>query len=386
MEVPYLCHEVHTSEIRAFLECRLQWQFQYRMRWEPVKRSEPLEFGTAFHVALAELYDPERWTTVKKDLFMRAWHALQDETERQVGAYLRRAGKSMLDPEEDVEIRDRLVLGNHMLRNLVRTLKDDFIPVEVEREYWVDLGMRCTCDRCAQKFRSVYGDRPWEDGLPVIFVCRIDAVFRDRESRFWIVDHKTAAQLYKPEDQDILDLDPQMGNYVWIIVILGYPATGAIYNQFRKEYPRPPKELVNSADGRRYSINHMQLTDYHTALRTFRKDMWAYRRGLYDDYLEWLKAEGKDFFRQFTIVKTPAQLASIERNLKLTVREMLPQTFDVTYNTPGRMTCRMCSFREPCLSLQGGHDFMAELEASYTQNPPYYEVRRQSQTQTKETA
>jgi PD-(D/E)XK nuclease superfamily protein len=383
-----LVHEIHASEVKAFLQCRQHWDWKYRDRWEPNKTPKPLEFGRAWHAALAELYSPARWgTRTKLQLYKDALGVFIAECELQQDEYLHRTGRSVLEPEAQEDYADRRLLGRSMLENLVRSLDvDKYKPIAVEQEYFVPLrGLYCNCRRCLQKWNEANvafahnsGLNPgaWTSGLPVVFGCRIDAIFEDKHNSLWVVDHKSAAQLLSEVEADYLQIDLQLALYLWAISQqLDVAACGAIYNQFRKAYPKPPKLLQHSPEGRLYSVNRMQLTDHHTALRTFKQDKWAYTRGLYDEYLEWLKLEGKDYFKQFKIFKTAEQLEVAKDNLYLVVAEMLANNLEILPN-PSKMVCNRCDFFGPCLSNQSGHNYMEELTVSYTQTEPWYERDR----------
>jgi hypothetical protein len=310
-----------------------------------------------------------------------------DEQQR---AYLRRVDKYVLDPDEDVEYYERLALGKNMLYNLVRTLdKDKYRPIEFEQEYSApivtDTGdqLYCTCERCWYKAKDwilvqTGNRRPSEEGwtgLPVVFCCRIDAVFEDRKGSLYIVDHKSAAQLMSLDDIDELQRDLQLGSYSWVVNYGGRRVTGAIYNQFRKAYPKPPKRLT--AGTRMFSTSRMQLTDYYTARRYFKTDKWAWQRGLYDEYLAWLKNAGKkDFFRQFIIPKSDEQLEQAGQLLRSYAAELIADP--MPYPNPSvPFVCKRCKFSEPCLTMYEGLDPADEFAASFVQEDLlWYEQER----------
>jgi hypothetical protein len=385
-------HEIHASEIRAFLECRRQWDLQYTQRWQPIKTPKPLAFGRAWHIALEELYRPEYWHQSKSELYHRALLAFEHEIDRQKVAYLERIEAYALDPEDAADYEERWRLGKNMLANLVRSLdKDKYRPIAVEEEFEAPIrDMTCNCNRCLSKIEPAehgsqhgsgidYGT-PYEGSLPIYLRCRFDAIFEDRTGSHWIVDHKSAAQLLDREAIDQLHRDPQMGPYVWIAYQNGLGVCGIIYNQFRKDYPKPPKALKVPQQGRRYSTSQLQLTDYYTAKRVFKTDAYAYRRGAYDGYLEWLKTVGKkDFFREFKISKTEEQIREIGLLLSVYAAEMLNDT-QIYPNPSVPHVCKRCSFGPPCLSMYGGHhntEIREELEASYIQEPLlWYERER----------
>jgi hypothetical protein len=274
-----------------------------------------------------------------------------------------------------------------MLVKLCRSLdREKYKPIAVEQEYEYPIRdsngwqLKCHCQSCFDKLTSyseehseTYPD--WINGLPVTFNCRIDAVFEDQEGFVFAVDHKSTAALLK-KDSIIPELEDQLPQYLWCLRENGFPVAGSILNQFRKAFPKPPKRLERPQQGRLYSVNKLQLTDYHTARQIFRNhDSRAFKHGLYNEYLDWLKENGPEFDRQFPIFKTPEYLDTIGRNISIQASELINQG-PAIYPNPSKTNCERCPFQQPCLTAQGGGDPTDELEASFIKTEPYYIQRR----------
>jgi len=384
-----LVHEIHSSELRGYRRCRQLWDWRYRDNWEPIKKPAPLEDGTVWHKALEVLYNPETWALPLAELHALAHEALFAEANKQKDEYLHRAGKYTLEEEEALEYAERINTLRSMLVKLCRSLdREKFKPLAIEQEFSCpirderELQLHCTCQACfgrVEKYTEAHGETPpdWIAGLPVIFSCRIDALLEDREGFIWATDHKSASQLYKA-DSVVPELEDQLPSYLWCLKQNGYPATGILLNQFRKAYPKPPKRLERMQGGRLYSVNKTQLTDYHVARQVFaRHDARAYKQGLYNEYLAYLKDYGPQFSRQFQLTKTPEQLAIVERNIRLQAFELIDKGPSI-YPDPNRMNCDNCAFQSPCLAKQADHDFRGELEAGFVKSEPYY-IRRRKQ-------
>lgn len=382
-----LVHEIHSSELRGYRRCRQLGHWRYRENWEPIKKPAPLEDGTTWHKALEVLYNPETWALPISELHKLASTALIAEAELQRKDYLERAGKYQLEEEEALDYGERLSILRSMLVKLCRSLdREKYKPIAVEQEYECPIrnsnGVQlwCRCQSCfdkvmnyAEKHGETYPD--WINGLPVTFNCRIDAVFEDLEGFVFAVDHKSTSTLLR-EDSVIPELEDQLPLYLWCLRENGFPATGAILNQFRKAYPKPPKRLERPQQGRLYSVNRLQLTDYHTARQVFRNhDPRAFNHGLYNEYLDWLKEHGPEFSREFPIFKTPVHLDVIGRNLSTQASELIDQG-PAIYPNPDKTNCERCSFQQPCLTVQGGGDPQGDLEASFVKSEPYYIQRR----------
>jgi len=382
-----LTHEIHSSQLRGYRTCRRMWDWRYRDNWEPIKRPAPLEDGTVWHKALEALYNPETWNVPLKDLHRFAQEALIAEADHQRADYLLRSAKYQLDEEEALDYGERLSILRSMLVKLCRSLdRSAYKPLFVEREFECpivdDQGnqLHCACNDCIRRYRE-YNKFPDSydilgqfTGVPVTFNCRIDAVFEDREGFVFVTDHKSTANLYR-EDSVLPELEDQLPSYLWCVRQNGFPATGLILNQFRKQYPKPPRRLQTPGQGRWYSVNKNQLTDYHTARQVFDKfDNRAYRHGLYNDYLEWLKTQGPEYSRQFVILKTNEQLEEAGRSILLQAREVIGSP--AIYKNPSQPNCQSCSFQLPCLTASSGLDPVGDLEAGFVKTEPYYIQRR----------
>lgn len=389
-----LVHEIHSSQLRGYRRCRRMWDWRYRENWEPIKKPAPLEDGTVWHKALEVLYNPETWNLEVGELHRLAQAALLHEADTQRNEYLKRVGKYQLDEEEALDYGDRLSILRSMLVKLCRSLdREKYKPVFVEQEFSCAITdkygrqLYCSCRDCTRTLeandpgvRHEYAKQSQAagskaPGLPVVFSCRIDAGFEDREGFIFAVDHKSAAALYKP-DSVIPELEDQLPSYLWCLQQNAYPVVGAILNQFRKAYPKPPKRLERMQQGRLYSVNKMQLTDYHTARQVFKNhDSRAFQHGLYNDYLSWLQAFGPEYDRQFTIFKTADHLEQVGRDIALQVQEVINQGPSV-YPNPSQMNCQSCSFQLPCLIASGGGDVTDSLQENFIKSEPYYIQRR----------
>ena len=372
-----LVHEIHSSSLRSYRQCRQLWQWRHVDNWEPIKKPAPLEDGTVWHKALEVLYNPDTWTKPLAELYQAANAALIEEAGKQCNDYLHRAGKYQLDEDELLDYKERVDLLRSMLTRLCRTLdRETYKPILVEQEFSCPIRdesgeqLSCGCSQCLHVHPSgTYM------GRPVTFNCRVDVVLEDKEGYIWAVDHKSTAQLLR-EDSVTPELEDQLPQYLWCLRQNGYSVTGIILNQFRKAVPKPPKRLEHMQQGRQFSVNKAQLTDIHTARTTFqRRDPKAYKLGLYNEYLAWLAENGPQYTRQFVVIKTPDQLDEVGANLLKQTREVINEG-PAIYPNSNRMNCENCSFQLPCFAQQSRLDYRAELEAGFVQSEPYYIVRR----------
>lgn len=224
--MPFL--EIRTSERRGFKRCPQRWEWAYKMGLKPLRDSNPLWFGQAVHLGLAEWYKPgkERGVHPAKT-FIEAIHdnrivTFEEDNEEQQAEYVA-----------------SLELGVDMMNRYVDTFGQDsdweFIQPEMTFQVWFK--------------HPKTGQKKW-----LRYVGTIDGVARYvgetkdgmKHGDIWLWEHKTAAGIQTHH----LPLDDQAGSY-WALagIILrkrgilkeGEEIAGILYNFMRKATndPRP---------------------------------------------------------------------------------------------------------------------------------------------------
>lgn len=381
-----LVHEVHTSERKAFRGCRRRWDWFSRQRYYPKVTEKPLGFGIAYHEGLQAFYDPANQFVPADVRIELAIAAFRLKTNAQRNEILESGLK--LDEEVNEDFDARIILGTGMLRYLAKSIApqeaEKWTPVQVEVEFMVPIPhpetgvhMRCKCDICWEKWckhhqldktdLSLYKE-DWK-GLPVVYAGRIDCLMEDEYGDLWIVDWKTAAQL--SPSLAFLELDDQVGSYPWALWSIGMKVRGFIYAQQKKGFPQPPKENKNRRLGRLFSVAVGQDTDYETYKDTVSKlDPEAYKQGLYDQFLTYLKNENIKFFHREPVMKTDAEFAQLGMYLGEEVLDMLREDLYI-YPSPGR-GCERCAFWVPCVEQTRGGDHLYAINTLFEKKTPYY--------------
>lgn len=261
--------------------------------------------------------------------------------------------------EIEEEFKERVDLGLGMLTHYAKWAPkvDDFTPVKVEIEFEVpimvtvaeghQIQMHCEC-------------HDW----PVFYQGRIDGIVKDRLGFYWILEHKTTAQLASTE---FLALDDQCGSYVWALRQLDIPVKGVIYNEALKDYPEPPKPLVQPRQGRNYSVNKQQRTTYEIYLQEIERAGEDISR--YEDFLEYLRDNGNPFFRRTQVHRSEPEIRNLGKRIYDEARDMLDPGLRI-YINPGRFTCQFCSYRQPCVSKQEDSDYEFILRELYERGEP----------------
>lgn len=321
---------IRTSDRGYFKTCRQLWDFTSKIRqnYEPLARKEYFEFGTAIHKGMEEYYDPAGWCVSIKNAENRAREAFLDyiaEVEHvvKVGAL-----------EFEIEFKEMRQLGLDMLDNyfLWAPRNDNFTPLYVEVEFRVEI-----------------------PGMPGVFYeGRVDLIIED-EWGYYIVDHKTAGQFGGSEWMWIGD---QVTSYAWALKNqLGLDIRGVIYNEIRKKAPHPPKVLKNGS----LSVNKQQDTSYEIFLKTLQDG--GYNVGAYQEFLDYLKMNPKEFIRRTRVNLAPESFPIIERRIQLEAKEMLGDP--AIYPTPSPWNCRGCRFLQPCIALNEGANYQVILDENY---------------------
>jgi hypothetical protein len=364
-------HQIHTSEIRAFLACRRRWNWAYRDGYVPESQPKPLEFGIAFHKAMEAVYDPDLWSiTTPEEKLSLAITVFATICEQQRERYLATTNQSTLLEADGDDYAERVDLGIGMLTYYCLEVhpKYDkwFRPVMVEVPFQVPLvnpktGIPLIC-------RAGNGECGQFHVSPsvVTFDGRIDAIIEDlAEGGYFVLDHKSAKTIRR--DDRILQLDTQVGGYSWAAKNkLNLNVRGFLYIEYRKDYPRAPDMLKRSYRGRAFSTNKDQATNYdHFSETVYKHDRAAYEQGLYDEYLRLLNSsDAPQFHKRFPIIKNRKQLANMGNVIYEIAYDMVTPGVS-TYPTVGNFSCQGCAYYTPCHAMFMGEDYTHSLSTSF---------------------
>jgi hypothetical protein len=385
----------------------------------PKLTAKPLEFGIAYHRAMQVLYDPvnrpDREDTEAAYALARV--AFKQTCEEQRKTFIS-SFPERYTSEVDTDYAERVELGLGMLefwrREVMPRYDHNFVPIKVEIPFEVAIGdLWCKCDICWMRWRGsdhgvqhhdkwqveltqAYVDdgydaevaRPYATsddyyrklawgGLPVTYGGRIDMLAQDTNGDYWIVDWKTTSRMTNAEP-DVADefmlLDDQITSYCWAMSVIGIPVKGFIYVEIKKGFPQEPEPNKVQRLGRWFSVNKQQVTTYEIYRRTVEEnDPAAYGSGLYDEFLDWLKANAtlESFVHRHQITRTPTELKNAGINIMHEAREIIDLTMPL-YPSPGRYGCNFCAFREPCVAKNRGEDFEYTLESLFEKRNRHY--------------
>jgi hypothetical protein len=358
---------IRTSDRGQFRKCRELWNFtsKIRLNWEWVPGIDPLDFGIAVHKGMEVYYDPERWNDerliVEAEAHLAFMAVMNDWKRRLIKSDNWEARKATWNEHKE--------LGTGMLNHYFmwaprHDLKDDWEPIKTEIEFEVPIPVPDTIDHLRWEFSAIDGNlyqRVMPEGsdeyvmIPVVYQGRIDLIIRNkRTGKYWIVDHKTAAQFGQTEH---LELDPQCGSYCWAIQkILGINVDGVIYQELRKKVPKEPTVLQsgelsqNKAQGTTAELYEKAILD------------GGYNPEPYAAFVQTLRESQQEYFRRLTVHRSQRELEILEHNICLEAIDMLNDPS--IYPNPSRWNCNGCAMRTPCLLKQEGSDWQWHLEHS----------------------
>lgn len=344
---------VRTSERGNFKKCRRLWDYtsQNRMNLERVKMNKNLAFGIDIHKGLEAYYSPKSWhvpTEVKTNKAI-----IRFATSIQVRQTKEDKARGGLDDERKQEYAELRELGIGMLSRYGEWAekRDTFTPIAVEMKYQILI-------------IDEEGVPLVINGHPVVYQIRVDLLLRDEYGFLWVLDHKTTAYL---DDLSFLDVDTQLSTYPWVVEsVLGEQVKGTIYNELVKSVPEKPKVLKKG----NLSVDKKQNTTYELFMESIREKNLD--TAPYEDMLEYLRENPRDYFRRTPSGRTPEELTYQGTLVLEEIRDMfLGREGDgpSIYPNPSKINCRNCDFKPPCTieNERGDVEFILNDPSIYQQ-------------------
>lgn len=354
---------IRTSDSMQFLGCRRRWNWSSHLRenFGPIQAGDPLWLGAGFHYALEDYHGAQKYGDVATAL--RAFAI----------AYKEKYPKAVPD-----DWRELLRLGIAMAeyypiwlteRDPLKTFVFEGIP-QLEANIKIPIPFEIL-EPYASKDQMIRIRAAWDE---IWYSMQFDRVIIDENDYVWIVEYKTAKRMETNHFQN----DAQITRYVWgAKVVYGKPVAGVIYQQHRKDLPKPPRELVNGT----FSVAQNQLTTHR-----------LYRKALIDKYgevklapkanIQYLnsltKSESADsdaFIRRDRVYRNNKSDTSIACQILMQVVDMLDPELKI-YPNPTRMCANYCPFMSPCVSYDDGSDWEHELALGFVKRPEEYDLWR----------
>ena len=183
----------------------------------------------------------------------------------------------------------------------------------------------------------------------VVFRGHIDKMPRDKQSRYWVMDHKSHKKI--PEAEKRFN-DLQLVFYFWAAPLAGYPKpSGVLWDYLRTKIPTKPEILKSGELSQRKDID----TDYETYYQEIVKH--GLDPAKYHDLLSRLKSEGqiKFFQRVFLPGPSKALVKEIVNDAKITAQEIKHLAGKSKTRTMDN-NCPQCEFYKLCTAELRGLD------------------------------
>jgi len=244
---------------------------------------------------------------------------------------------------------------------LTKLYKDD--------DFLAEWQLRCSSPKCEQRHVP---------NAPVVFAGRIDLLLKDHRGHLWILDWKTAARL-ATDREEFLITDNAITAYCWALFMCSIEVVGFLYHEQKKGFPQPPKQNANKRKGCWYSVSKSQDTDLETYEAFIAEnDPAGYKDGSYDDFLDYLRAEGIKFYERYQIHRSPTELLNAGYYIAQEAADMCDPGLRI-YPQPGRFSCTSCAFREPCIGQTRGEDYIYTLSTLFEKREHYW-IREEPST------
>lgn len=340
-------HSIHISDVRTFRTCRRRWHWSSRLRenLESIVPYPPFFTGKAIHAALEFYYRD-------KDNFDATLQKYFEREERNL------AKLGELWPGEVEKVREQISLIEGLMEHYILWQEQD------ETKY---------ADRNLE-----FIDMEVDFSVPLMpdvnYDGRLDGLVRHKETgEYWIWEAKTTRTV---EDlTTTLPNDEQSSMYLWAArQMYDFPIRGVLYNIMRKKTPMVPRTLQGGMLSKAKSIDTSTFY-YRYCVREIFPD-WSDETidEMYGDILEELREKDSKFFLRFPLYRTEDEIDMVVDYIRATAKEMLDPDIAL-YPSPGWMTCKMCTFRSPCLTMNSSGNYQALLNAEYQVRESHVSMR-----------
>ncbi len=364
--------EMRTSERGALLGCAQKWYWAHIEELRPNRASNPLWFGSAVHVALADWYLPG---------LKRGPHPAETFNNFIDGE------RTMLvtNEDEEQEYFDARELGNGMLEHYVDTYgKDDSWDV-IATEH----AGKIVLPRPEMK---IFGRTRPRLARWLTYHFTWDGIFRDlNDGQLYLMEHKTAAAI----DTNHLPLDNQAGSY-WAIASRSLAKQGLIgenedivgirYNFLRKALKdtRPQDEdgLYHNKPIKAHFIAALTGVDKWTEAELNKMKLDELESIAIANRLEVLgdisKSQPPAYFHREDVYRTRAErVTQIERIQNEALFSEAYRNGSLPITKRPSKDCSWCPFRRMCeLDEQGDQEAVEAFKEAMFHTESPYEVYR----------
>lgn len=336
------------SDRKEWKKCRRKHFFGSKLKLglEPISEIDNkfLVFGSAIHAGIEAYYNNIKDNSDEYEILI-----LKDEI-----------NQSNLDSSTKKEL---IELGESMLWSYFDYADeyDNFEVIAAEKPFKVPIPVD-TYEVQLEKPFGTYKNKylTFEDS-PVFFIGVVDLLVKNHRGHYWIYDHKTTSSLSVSNDF-FFSLDEQITSYIWALKQMGYDIKGFVYQELLKAKPTEIKPMKSRNRGRLFSTakrNRVVKEQYVKILKEYGENL-----ALYKDYLAYLDLNPNPFFQRTEVTRTIREINNFGiRLVQETIDMLAPDNY--AYMAPDKFTCKMCSFKDPCIALERGENVDLILTEMY---------------------
>lgn len=240
---------IRTSDAIAFKGCRRRWDFSSHLRQNlgTLQHADPLWMGSGMHFALEDFHGFNLYGTpaMAMQAFAYAFKKKYPKKMPDDWMTLCQLCCDMMDYYTNYWLTNRPLLDTYVFEEVPQLEVAIKIPIQMDRlKNWKEIS------------------KHWDQ---IFYSMTLDRVVKDEYGSLWIMEYKSAKNMMTQH----FATDPQCSRYVWgADLVYEEPVAGVIYQQHRKQVPKPARELKNGT----ISVAQ-QATSY-----------WMYRQALIDKY------------------------------------------------------------------------------------------------------
>ena len=349
---------IRTSDSIQFKGCRRRWDWSSHLRgnMNPLIQADPLWLGSGMHYALEDFHGHQKYGTAAMAImaYAFAFHKKYPDKVPPEWMELLKLGVEMME-YYPVWLKNRPLLDTYVFNGQPQ--------IEVSIKIPIDIGKLKNWQKIAKH---------WDQ---VVYSLTLDRAIVDEDKRVWIMEYKSAKVIKTAH----YATDPQVSRYIWAAdVVYDEPVAGVIYQQHRKDLPKPARVLLNGT----ISTAQNQTTThglYREALMNLYKDPSKFPEAnlaLLNEFAKEENEDGDKFIRRDRIHRNCKTSESEAQKILLEVSDMLDPDLSI-YPNPTRDCPNFCPFYSPCVSLDDGSDWKYQLEQGFEQRPAEYDEWRE---------
>jgi len=324
MKTSILDQDTSWTEISTWCACRQKWYWTYHIGIVPKRKERAPSIGACGHLAIAAMLQKKDWRKA-----IQNWYEIELQ-------------KRELFDEELAEFAQIPPLVTTIMERYQKAYNDTFETVLVEEKFTIPI-----------------------QGLKARLIGYWDAIVRDKDGNLWLAEHKFPKSRFRSEKD--LELDSQIGVYVYAAYRSGLKVVGTIFNQLLARLPVEPK--LNK-DGT------LSRTKIYTDWQTYWDTLLKYNLNPVD-YVE-MREKLADcvFFKRNYLYRPVVEINTFAKDLYRRIWDLRSSKKHI-YRNESAINCGCCAYRELCIESVKGRDLQFIIENEFETKKSREEVENE---------